>query len=211
MEPRTVAPKGQPAKKSRQAMAKHSRGSASKGEPSPKKARRESEAETLMPEVVPPGVEEHGEEEEEEEEVPVLRSRSLRSRGPVILEEGELAGEPVMAEEVERIEVDLVMKDDVKIPGVSIQPGPYSAYGRRVEVQQPGSPSVLMPTLRVIEPSSTTGVFSGKASIAETSCVELSSSSSEEHGYYSGEDVDFGDELALPDTSKFSHISEEEI
>ena len=39
----------------------------------------------------------------------------------------------------------------------------------------------------------------------------MSSSSSEEHGYYSGEEVDFGDEPALPDISKFSHISEEEI
>ena len=71
----------------------------------PKKARRESKAEASMPEVVPPGVEKHGEEEEEEEEVPVLRARGLRSRGPVILEEGELANEPVMAEEVERPEL----------------------------------------------------------------------------------------------------------
>jgi len=65
-----------------------------------------------------------------------------------------------------------------------------------------------MPTSRIIDPSPTTGV--SKASIAETSCVELSSSSSEEHGYYSSEEVDFGDEPAFPDTSKFSHISEEE-
>jgi len=114
-------------------MAKRSHGSASKGEPRPKKARRESEAEALMPEVVPPSVEEQGEEEEEEEEVPVLRSQGLYSRG-VILEEGELAGEPVMAEEVERPEVDLVRKDDVEILGVSTQPGPSSALGRRVEV-----------------------------------------------------------------------------
>ena len=72
MEPRTVAPKGQPAKKSRQPVAKRSRGSASKGEPIPKKARRESEAEASMAKIVPPSVEEQGEEEEEEEEVPVL-------------------------------------------------------------------------------------------------------------------------------------------
>jgi len=39
----------------------------------------------------------------------------------------------------------------------------------------------------------------------------LSSSSSEEHEYYSGEEFDFGDEPALPDISKFSHISEEEM
>jgi len=87
-------------------VAKRSCDSASKGEPNSKKARRESEAEALMPEVVPPGVKEQGEEEEEEEEVPVLRSRGLHSRGPVILEQGELAGEPVMAKEVERPEVD---------------------------------------------------------------------------------------------------------
>ena len=65
MEPRTVALKGQPAKKNRQAVAKRSRGSASKGEPILKKAKRESEAEASMPEVVSPGVEEQGEEEEE--------------------------------------------------------------------------------------------------------------------------------------------------
>jgi len=80
-----------------------------------------------------------------------------------------------------------------------------------VKVQQPGSPSVLMPTSRIIDPSPTTGVFSGKAMIAETSCVELSSSSTEEHGYYSGEEVDFSDEPAFPDTNKFSPISKEEI
>ena len=146
-----------------------------------------------------------------EEEVPILRSHGLRSMGPVILEEGEFADEPIMAEEVKRPKVDLVRKDGVEISGVSTQPGPFSAHGRSVEVQQPGSPSVLVSTLRVIEPSPTTGVLSGKVSITETSCVELSSSSSEEHGYYSGKEVDFGDEPALPDTSKFSHISEEEI
>ena len=37
------------------------------------------------------------------------------------------------------------------------------------------------------------------------------SSSSEEHDYYSGEEVNFGDEPALPDTNKFLHISEEEM
>ena len=39
----------------------------------------------------------------------------------------------------------------------------------------------------------------------------MSSSSSEEHGDYSGDEVDFGDEPALPDTSKFLHISQEEM
>ena len=78
-------------------------------------------------------------------------------------------------------------------------------------MQQPRSPSVLMPTSRVVEPSPTTEVLSGKAPITETSWVRLSSSSSEEYEYYSGEEIDFSDEFALPDTGKFSHISEEEM
>ena len=41
--------------------------------------------------------------------------------------------------------------------------------------------------------------------------MRLSSSSSEEHEYYSGEEVNFSDELTLPDTSKFSHLSEKEM
>ena len=62
-----------------------------------------------------------------------------------------------------------------------------------------------------MEPSPTTGILSGKAPITKTSWVQLSSSSSEDHEYYSGEEVDFGDEPTIPDTSKFSHISEEEM
>ena len=54
-------------------------------------------------------------------------------------------------------------------------------------------------------------VLSGKSSVTEASLVQVSSSSSEEHNDYSGDEVDFGDEPALPDTSKFSHISEEEM
>ena len=95
--------------------------------------------------------------------------------------------------------------------GVSTQPGPSLVYERRVEMQQPGSPSVLMPTSRVVDPSPTTRVLSSKVLIAEPACVELSSSSSKKHGYYSGKEVNFCDEPASPDTSKFSHISEEEI
>ena len=76
---------------------------------------------------------------------------------------------------------------------------------------QPGSPSVLVPTSWIVEPSPTTGVLSGKAPITEPSWVQVSSLSSEEHDYYSGEEVDFGDKPALPDISKFSHISEEEM
>ena len=92
---------------------------------------------------------------------------------------------------------------------LSLDPLQLKGEGRRCNSL--GSPSVLMPTSRVVKPSPTTGVLSGKTPIAETSWVQLSSSSSEEHEYYSGEEVDFGDEPALSDTSKFSHISEEEI
>jgi len=52
--------KGQPTKRSRQAVSKRSHNSVSKGEPIPKKARRESEAETSMPKVVLSGVEVQG-------------------------------------------------------------------------------------------------------------------------------------------------------
>jgi len=68
-----------------------------------------------------------------------------------------------------------------------------------------------MPTSRVVEPRPTNGVLSDKAPINETSWAQLSSSSSEKHEYYSGEEVNFGDEPALLDTSKFSHISKEEM
>jgi len=102
---------------------------------------------------------------------------------------------------MERAKVEILSQ-----PGVSIQPVASSARERGMEVQQPGSPSVLMPTSRVVEPSPTIGVFSGKAPVSEASFVQVSSSSSEKHSDYSGDEVDFGDEPALPDTSKFSHI-----
>ena len=41
--------------------------------------------------------------------------------------------------------------------------------------------------------------------------VQVSSSSSEEHDYCLRDKVDFGDELTLPNTNKFSHILEEEM
>ena len=73
-----------------------------------------------------------------------------------------------------------------------------------------GSPCVFISSPRAIDPSPTTGVIGGKAPVAELPRVELSSSS------YSGESefedkVDYGDEPTLPDPSKFSHISEEEM
>jgi len=68
-----------------------------------------------------------------------------------------------------------------------------------------------MSTSQVVEPSPTTRVLSYKSPATETSWIQLSSSSSEEHEYYSGEEVNFSDEPALPDISKFLHISEEEM
>ena len=88
-------------------------------------------------------------------------------------------------------------RDDVEIPGVSTRPGSSSVQERRDEAQQPVSPTVLIPSSRDVDPNPTTGVLGGKVSIAEASCVELSSSSSEEHEYYSGDEVDFSDEPAL--------------
>ena len=60
---------------------------------------------------------------------------------------------------------------EVEIPGVSTRPGTSLTHERRVEVQQPGSPSVLMPLSRVVETSPTTGVLSGKVPIIKTSWV----------------------------------------
>ena len=118
-------------------MAKRPRGSTAQGEPNPKKVRRGSEAKALtqMPEVVPLGDKKQEEEEEEEEAVPTLRFRALRSRGSAILAEGEPADESIMAEGVERPEVDLMERDDVEILGDSTQSGPSSAQERRAEVQ----------------------------------------------------------------------------
>ena len=77
-------------RRTRHAVPKRPRASASQGEPSPKKVRKGSEAEVSaqMPETIPPGTEEQ-EEEEEEEAVLALCPRGLRSRGPAILAEGE--------------------------------------------------------------------------------------------------------------------------
>ena len=60
------------------------------------------------------------------------------------------------------------------------------------------------------DPSPTTGVFKGKAPVTEASHAELSTSSSAEESDFEDE-VNYGDEPAPPDPSKFSHISEEEI
>jgi len=106
----------------------------------------------------------------------------------------------------ERAEVEISSQ-----PGVSTQLEVPLAQEERVEVKQPGSPTVLMPTSLVAEPSPTTELLSGKAPANEASFVQVSSSSSEEQVDFSGDEYDFGDQLAPPGTSKYSHISEEEM
>jgi len=69
-----------------------------------------------------------------------------------------------LEEVMERTEVEIISQ-----PGISIRPAASSAQERGMKAQQPGSPSVLMPTSQVVEPSPTTRVLSGKASITETS------------------------------------------
>ena len=75
-------------------------------------------------------------------------------------------------------------------------------------MQQSCSPSSLMLTSRVVKPSPT--FLSSKALITEASLVQVSSLSSEEHVNLSGDELDFGYELAPLDTSKFTYISEKE-
>jgi len=70
----------------------------------------------------------------------------------------------------------------------------------------------MMPTLRVSECRPTTGLLGGKALITKTSLIQVSSSSSEERVDYFGDDCDFVYEpVPSLDTSKFSHMTEEEI
>ena len=77
---------------------------------------------------------------------------------------------------------------------------------------QSGSPNVMMPTLKAPECSLTTRLVGSKAPTTGASLIHVSSSSSEEHVDYSGDDHDFGNEPApRPDTCKFSHMTEEEI
>jgi len=96
-----------------------------------KKAKKGSEAKApaRMPDVIPPGAEEHEVEEEEEEEgeaTPTLRPRGLRSRGPVILAEEEHAGKSA-EEAAEELEVEIVE--------VSTRPGTSSSHEKRSEVR----------------------------------------------------------------------------
>ena len=160
-------------------MPKRPQASAFKDEPSQKKTRRGSEvvASAQVSEIIPYSTEEQEEEEEEEEEaVPALRPQGLHSRSPAVLMKVEPAGQSVVAEGaivVESPAVEVTERAEVQIPtqpGVSTQLEVPSAQ-ERVEVQQPGSPSILMSTSRVVGPSHTTGLLSGKAPATKASFV----------------------------------------
>ena len=114
----------------------------------------------------------------------------------------------------ELLAAEVTERAEVNIPtqlGVSTQLEVPPAQEERVEVQQPGSPSVLMSTPRVAEPNPTTRLLSGKASATEVSFVQVSSSSSEEQVDFLVDEYDFGDQPAPPDTIKDSHFLEEEM
>ena len=70
---------------------------------------------------------------------------------------------------------------------------------------RPGSPSIMMPALKILECSPTTGPIGGKAPITEAPSVQVLSLSSE------GDDYNFGHEHVPLDASKFSHMMEEEM
>jgi len=103
--------------------------------------------------------------------------------GPDVEPAGEsAAAKRAMVAELPAAEVTERTKVDIPTQlGVSTQPEVPPAQEERVEVQQPGSPTVLMSTLRVAEPSPTTGLISGKAPATEASSIQVMSSSSEEH------------------------------
>jgi len=108
-----------------------------------------------MLEIIPSGTEE---QEEEEEAVPALHPQGLRSRGPTVLAEAESAGQSIVAEGAEVAEQpkEVTERAEVEIlsqPGVSNRPAASSAKERGMEAQQPGFPSVLMPTSWVVSPA----------------------------------------------------------
>ena len=203
------------ARRSKQLASKRRRRSASIAEPAPKKARRDLTAEVSQSGDISAGVEAppedvpvRVEEPSEDEDFPTL-VRAPRSRSKTV-EEGELVEESTAAEDDESLEVDIMTGGDVEIAGLSVQPEPSSAHDGRDEAQQPGSPSIFIFSLRAVDPSPTTGVIGGKAPVAELPRVALSSSSLSGESDFEDE-TDYGDEPALPDQSKFFHISEEEI
>ena len=104
-------------------------------------------------------------EEEEEVAPPLIRSQLSRS---LATSEGTEVAEGPQSE----APLAFLMTSDEKIG------------------MQLGSPSIMMPALKVIESSPTTGPIGGKAQVAKASLVQVSSSSIE------GDDHDIGSEVA---------------
>jgi len=169
-----------PVRKSRQAVVKHAHPSSSAGGSSRKKTRREpTEAEVLLQGVSEPGLGSAESEKEEEVAPPLIQSRC--SRGLATLEGTEVVEGP-------QPEAPLAL---------------LTTSGEGAEVQ-PGSPSIMMLALKVVESSPTTGPIGGKAPAAEVPLVQVSSSSSE------GDDHDVGPEPASHDASETLHMTEQE-
>ena len=121
-----------------------------------------------------------GSEEEKEVAPPLIQSR--RNRGP-IASEG----------------IKVVEESQSEAPSASLM---NSGEGAET---QPGSPSVMIPALKIPEPSQTTRPIGGKVSIAEAPLVQVFSSSSE------GDDHDIGSEPTPHDVSKFLHVTEDDM
>jgi len=160
-------------------VTKRTHSSSSIGGSSRKKARREIKAEVSLQRASQPGL--SSAESEEEEEMAPLLIQSQHSRGPTTSEGIEVAGEP-----------------QSEAPLAS-----WMTSGEGAETQ-PGSPSIMMPTLKVIECSPTTGPIGGKAPVAEVSLVQVLSSS------FEGDDRDIGLEPTYHNASEPLHVVKKE-
>jgi len=205
-------------KRSRQLVSKRPHRSTSVVEPAPKKVKRDSAAEVSQSGAISAGVEAPPEDvvarvgespEEEDFPLPVRAPRPHHEHREAV-EEGEFIEESAVAADVASPEIEVMGNADVEIPGVAAQLKSPSAHERRDEAQQLGSPSVFIPSPRAVDPSPTTGVIGGKAPIVDSPRTDLSSSSFSGASMFEDE-VDYGDEPAPPDQSKFFHISEEEM
>jgi len=205
-------------KRSRQLVSKRPYRSTSVVEPAPKKVKRDSAAEVSQSGAISAGVEAPPEDvvarvgespEEEDFPLPVRAPRPHHEHREAV-EEGEFIEESAVAADVASPEIEVMGNADVEIPGVAAQLKSPSAHERRDEAQQLGSPSVFIPSPRAVDPSPTTGVIGGKAPIVDSPRTDLSSSSFSGASMFEDE-VDYGDEPAPPDQSKFFHISEEEM
>jgi len=134
------------ARKPHQAVVKHPHPSSSTGRSSRKKARREYEVEVPLQGSSHLGL--GSTKSEEEEEVAPLLIRSQCGRGPATSK---------------GIEVTEGLQPEASL-------APLTTLGERAETQ-PGSPSIMMSVLKVVESSLTTGLIGRKAPVAEVSLV----------------------------------------